>query len=483
MIFQSQSQSTTLRPITTAHLAQTMTLMSLTALELQQKIEAELASNPALELIEDHYCPSCHRPLAHPGPCPLCSLAQGSAAEEPIVFVSSRDDFYASKSNLHPEDLPDEEIGAEVDDLPTYVLRQIAPELSPDERPIAAHILTSLDEDGLFRTPIIEVARYHHVLPSKVQKVLHLIQHAEPVGVGSPSPQEALLVQLDVLAENTPISPLAAQAVREGMDLLSRHQYIDLGRRLGISTSKARQIAKFISENLNPYPARAHWGDIHQAAEPAQDRYHTPDVIISRLNDFPESPLVVEVISPLTGKLRINPLFRQSLNQAPADKMEQWHKDLEQAQLLIKCIQQRDNTIVRLMQRLAVLQRKFILKGDAHLAPITRASLAQELEVHESTISRAVSNKAVQLPRGRIIPLSKFFDRSLHIRTALREIIAQENKPLTDTQLAKMLKKQGHPIARRTVAKYRAMEGILPAHLRTHTRPSSTLEPASLEVR
>lgn len=485
MIFQSQSQSqsTSLRPITTAHLAQTMTLMSLTAAELQQKIEAELASNPALELIEDYFCPSCHRPLAHPGPCPLCSRPQGLSVEEPIVFVSSRDDFYPSGSSLHPEDLPDEEIGAEVEDLPTFVLRQIAPELSPDQRPIAAHILTSLDEGGLFRTPLIEVARYHHVLPSQVQKVLQLIQRAEPVGVGSSSPQEAMLVQLEVLAESSLVPPLAAQAVREGMDLLSRHQYIELGRRLGVTTAKARQIAIYISDNLNPYPARAHWGDIHQAAEPAQDRYHTPDVIITKLNDQPDSALVVEVISPLTGKLRINPLFRQSLSQAPADKMEQWQRDIEQAQLLIKCIQQRDHTIVRLMQRLAILQRKFILRGDAHLAPITRASLAQELEVHESTISRAVSNKAVQLPHGRIIPLSKFFDRSLHIRTALREIIAQENKPLTDTQLAKMLKKQGHPIARRTVAKYRAMEGILPAHLRSRTQPRTTLESASFEVR
>jgi len=482
MILQSQSQSATLRPITTAHLAQTMTLMSLTALELHQKVEAELASNPALELIEDHFCPSCHRPLPYSGPCPICSRPQGLSTEEPIVFVSSREDFYTSRGKLQPDDLPDDEIGAVVDDLPTYVLRQIAPELHPDDRQIAAHILTSLNEDGLLEIPIIEIARYHHVLPSRILEVLRLIQRAEPVGVGSPSPQEAMLVQLEVLAEHRPIPPLTAQAVQEGLDLLSRHQYLELGRRLGITTAKARQVAQFISDNLNPYPGRAHWGDIHQATEPTQDRYHTPDVIISRLNDTPGSPLVVEVISPLIGKLRINPLFRQSLSQAPSDKMEEWQKHLEQAQLLIKCIQQRDNTIVRLMQRLAVLQRKFILAGDAHLEPITRASLARELEVHESTVSRAVSNKAVQLPRGRIIPLSKFFDRSLHIRTALREIIAQENKPLTDTQLAKMLKKKGHPIARRTVAKYRAMEGILPAHLRTHTR-SSAPAPTSIEVR
>jgi len=201
--------------------------------------------------------------------------------------------------------------------------------------------------------------------------------------------------------------------------------------------------------------------------------YTTPDVIISRLNDSHHTPLVVEVISPLIARLRINPLFRQSLSQAPPEKSDQWQKDLEQAQLLIKCIQQRDHTIVQLMQRLATIQREYILRGDAHLEPITRASLAVVLDVHESTISRAVANKAVQLPSGHIVPLSKFFDRSLHIRTALRQIISQETKPLTDTQIARLLKKQGFPIARRTVAKYRAMEGILPAHLRNHNHQPS----------
>jgi RNA polymerase sigma-54 factor len=468
MITQTHAQTLSLRPTTTAHLAQTMTLMSLTAEELHQKIEVELASNPALELVEERRCPSCRRVLTDSGPCPVCSRPQSGIGEEPIVFISSREDFYTTRSNRLGEDLPEDEIGAEVEELPVYVLRQIAPELSPQDRSIAAHILTSLDEDGLLRLQVIEIARYHHVPISRVEQVLRLIQHAEPVGVGSRSPQEALLIQLEVLAETRPVPELAVQAVQDGMDLLSRRQYVELGRKLGVTTARAKEIAQFISENLNPYPARAHWGDIHHSPEPAQDVYSIPDVVISRFNDTPHSPLVVEVISPLIAGLRINPLFRQALTMAPAEKTEQWQKDLEQAQLLIKCIQQRNHTIVRLMQRLVIIQREFIIKGDAHLEPITRASLADELEVHESTISRAVSNKAVQLPSGHIVPLSKFFDRSLHIRTALRQIIAQEAKPLTDTQIARMLKKQGFPVARRTVAKYRAMEGILPAHLRNH---------------
>jgi RNA polymerase sigma-54 factor len=121
------------------------------------------------------------------------------------------------------------------------------------------------------------------------------------------------------------------------------------------------------------------------------------------------------------------------------------------------------------------LQREIILHGDERLKPLTRAVLAEELEVHESTISRAVSGKAVQLPNGRIIPLARFFDRSLHIRTVLKNIIDQEKIPLSDSELVELLNRQGFSVARRTVAKYRAMEGILPSHLRQSPAPASTI--------
>ena len=137
--------------------------------------------------------------------------------------------------------------------------------------------------------------------------------------------------------------------------------------------------------------------------------------------------------------------------------------------LLVKCLQQRDNTLVRLMQRLAMLQRHYILEGDAAMVPLTRAQLACELEVHESTISRAVAGKAVQLPNKKIVPLAKWFDRSLNVRTALLHIIAQERQPLSDTEIVGLLADQGFAVARRTVAKYRSMEGILPARLRHNT--------------
>ncbi|NMC14224.1 MAG: hypothetical protein GYA34_15235 [Chloroflexi bacterium] len=465
-----QTQSTTIRPLTTAHLAQTMTLLGLTSFELYQKIETELASNPALELTAERVCPHCRRPLADSNPCPICTRPSNSNPNEPIVYVSSREDFLPSKYTSSESEISEEGLTPDSEDLPTYVLRQIAPDLDPDDHFIAAHILTSLDDDGLLRTPLAEIAHYHHVPISRIEDVIHLIQHSDPLGVGSQTPQEALLVQLEILAETTTIPPFTAKAIQEGMDLLSRRQYSELGHKLHLPLSNVKEIANFISDNLNPYPARAHWGDVRQGSSANPDVYYHPDIVITSQGESEVTHLMVEVISPLAGRLRINPLFREAIHDAPQEKAEQWQEDLDRASLLVKCLQQRNNTLVRLMQRLAVIQRQFILEGDSELAPITRASLAEELGVHESTISRAVASKAVQLPTGRMVPLSKFFDRSLHIRTALLEIIAKESKPLTDIQIAKILDKQGYQVARRTVAKYRAMEGILPAHLRSKNK-------------
>jgi RNA polymerase sigma-54 factor len=444
-----------------------MSLLGLTVTELQQRIEAELAANPALELVEDRRCPICRRPLAGSQPCPICSRAEGSSPEQPIVFLSPRDDLRARGASA--DDLPDDPQTPEIEDLPHFVLSQIAAELAATDRPIAAHLLTSLDDDGLLTISPAEIARYHHIPLARVESILRLIQHAEPVGVGSSSPQEALLVQLDVLSETRSVPEPAWRAIREGMDLLSRRQYGELGQRLGLTEREAQKLAAFISENLNPFPARAHWGEAHLGSQSSKEVYHTPDAIISRLHPDDQAPLVVEVITPFAGTLQLNPLFRQALSQAPADKAGQWRAHLESAALLVKCVQQRNQAIVRLMQRLSILQRAFILHGEAHLQPITRARLARDLGVHESTISRAVADKCVQLPSGRIVPLAMFFDRSLQVRTALKKIIAQEGRVLSDSELVQRLAAIGYQVARRTVAKYRAMEGILPAHLRKHS--------------
>lgn len=460
-----QIQRHTTRPMTTAHLAQTMTLLSLTTDELREQIESEISTNPALEMVEERRCPSCHRLIPEQGVCPVCSLPTKMDSEEPVVFLSPRDEFIPKKDYVDSAG-EDEPYAPEGEELPTYVLRQIAPDLQSQQRTIAAFLLTHLDEDGLLTTNLVEVARYYHVMISDVEKVQRMIQHADPVGVGSCTTQEALLVQLEVLSETMEVPPLAEKIIREGMEDLSHHLYSDLAHKFGVSLKQVTQTAHFISDNLNPFPARSHWGDMRQPAHESTQVYHQPDIIISYLNDNPENPLVVEIIMPINGTLQVNPLYKEAIRQANEDNKSDLKSDLEKASLFVKCLQQRNHTMERLLSRVVTIQRDFILHGEKYLKPVTRAELSRELEVHESTISRAVANKAVQMPNRRIVPLSCFFDRSLNIRTVLKEIIDHESKPLSDSDLVEMLGERGFEVARRTVAKYRAIEGILPAHLR-----------------
>ncbi len=457
----------TLRPATTAHLAQTMTLLSLTADELRQQIDSELASNPALEMVDERRCPTCHRPLPPRGHCPACTSAPAGAPDEPVVFLSPREDFYTSGgSGVSAEDLPEDNFSQAVEDLPTFVMRQIASELAPEDRRLAAYLLTHLDEDGLLTVSLVEVARFLHLQLSRVQDVQRVIQRAEPVGVGSCSPREALLVQLEMLSDSRTVPALARQIIEQHMDLLSRRQYAELARQLGTGQRQVQAAVHFVSENLNPFPGRSHWGDVAAPRPSGIEIYHHPDIIIGHLKDAGNDRLMVEIIMPVWGMLRVNPLFRKAISEAGEEARETWRADMERASLFVKCLQQRNNTMQRLMQKVVVLQRDFILHGEKSLRPVTRVQLSKELDVHESTISRAVANKAVQLPNGRIVPLSTFFDRNLNVRTVLREIIAAEQQPFSDTQLAEILAQRGYEVARRTVAKYRSMEGILPAHLR-----------------
>ena len=235
---------------------------------------------------------------------------------------------------------------------------------------------------------------------------------------------------------------------------------------LGISIQDTEKIIAFIGENLNPFPAHAHWGSHRNQTNDEPARYQDPDIIISVNKDDPDAQLIVQVLWPIYGNLQTNQFFKKAISQSENGNARQLTEEHQKAQLLIKCIAQRNHTLVQLMQKLGHDQRAFILKGDRYLVPMTRASVAEELEVHESTISRAVSSKSVQLPSGKIIPLSQFFDRSLQVRTIIKEMISKEKSPLSDTKIASKLSQDGYNIARRTVAKYRSMEGILPAHLR-----------------
>lgn len=446
-----------------AALTQTMRLLALPQAALQAEIEAALAENPVLALRPLHHCPGCGRPTPQKGLCPAC---RGSCDGEPIVFLVPAEDF-------RPPAPPPETFEAHQDPLTPpqnvtlaeYVLRQIAPDLADEERPIAAAILVNLDDDGLLSVPLVEIAFQLQVPLRRVRAVLERIQQADPLGVGSPSPQEAMLVQLRALAERGPVPPHVEAALRLGLEWLQPHRLPALARRLGISRRAAREVLEFIQANLTPYPGRMAWGDLHQGRPAPMALPTTPDIVFSLPEGQPEGPLVVEVLTPGL-RLYIPPEVRQALRTSDSANGEA-RSALEGAALLLKSLRQRAHTLAQLARLLAREQRAFILQGPRYLHPMTQAEAAQRLGVHESTISRAVADKFAQLPDGRLIPLSQFFDRSLPARALLREIIAAETHPLSDAELARRLSAAlGYRVARRTVTKYRALEGIPPAHLR-----------------
>ncbi|TFH33046.1 MAG: hypothetical protein E4G99_12020 [Anaerolineales bacterium] len=459
-----QYQDHSLRPLTTAHLAQTMSLLVLSNVELRDRVISELSSNPALELLDERICPGCQRPLRAQGPCPICSR-KSVGDDGPIVFLSPRDSLHPSRTR-QLEDQPLDREPAAPEDLTIYVMRQLAADLLAEDRRLALYILASLDEDGFLSDPPAIIAQATRSSLPQVYRVIELISNADPVGLATQGPKQALLVQLDQLSSENSICELARRMLNETFGELGRREFDKISSELDAKPAQVREASTFIHDNLNPYPARAYWGSGRQPAASDPQVYHSPDIMVTSNANEEHGPLVVEIFSPLSGWLRINPLFKQAMNSASEDQAGEWSQQLEKANLFVKCIQQRNNTMRRLMQLLVSQQEKFILKGARHLKPMTRAEIAEHVGVHESTISRAVANKSVALPDGRIIPLAKFFDRSLSVRDRIKEIIRNESEPLTDDQIVVLLKKDGVTIARRTVAKYRSIEGILPARLR-----------------
>jgi RNA polymerase sigma-54 factor len=467
-----QIQNQSLRPLTTAHLAQTMTLLTLPNPELRDRIMAEIAANPALELVDEPICPNCRRKLTSHGPCPAC--ARSIDSEGPIVFLSTRDGPRPSRS-AGLEETPMDREPAAPETLAEYVLQQLAADLHPEDRPLAAYILASLDEDGFLQDHPAIIARATRSSLTQVTSVLALITRADPPGLATAGPREALLSQIALLGQNGPHADLARQMLTETFAELGRREFEAIGQRLGVRAESARQAADFIRDNLNPYPARAFWGSGRQPQGGDPNVYHNPDIQITFNPNGGQGSLLVEVFAPVSGWLRINPLFRQAMSQTSEERSSEWAQDLDRATLFVKCLQQRNNTMRRLMEILVARQSEFIVKGDRFLKPMTRAGVAGELSVHESTISRAVSHKSIAFPDGRIIPLARFFDRSLSVRDRVKEIVDNETRPLTDDEIAAALSDEGITVARRTVAKYRAMEGILPARLRHRKQVSRSL--------
>jgi RNA polymerase sigma-54 factor len=446
-------QAFSLRTQFTAQLAQTMRLLQLSTADLATLIESELAANPALEVATESQCARCGRRLRTLA-CPICDR-RSATADEPIVYLSTRsapgrDTAFSDEIELRATET-----------LAEYVWRQIVPALTIEDQPLADFLLASLDEHGFLRDTPQTYAQILNAPLDRVRAVLLLIQRADPVGVGARDVRESLLIQLNSLEGSEAKHVLARTLIADHWEQLGHQQWKQLASQLHVTSAAIEAAVNFMRRNLTPYPAQAYWGN--RRGQPAEVTYAEPDVAIHAPLNGRDEPLSIELFSPVAGWLRVNEAFKAARDDYPSADRQRLTECVEQAELLVRGLQQRTSTLQRVLEAIGREQRAYLMGTEAGPKPMTRARLAQQLSLHESTVSRAVADKLVALPNGRIVPLDHFFDQSLAARRALKAIIAAEERPLTDDELVRHLAEQGYVIARRTVVKYREIENIPPA--------------------
>jgi RNA polymerase sigma-54 factor len=462
-----------LYPVTTTtvttHIIVTTNLLTLNNVELEEQVEAELAENPALERVDSQRCSRCGAIIENP-PCPHCmkELLAGhmlhveSSPRQRNSGGSWDDDYDPMQALAQPTRLAD------------HILSQLGPQIGLDAVPIALYLAESLDERGFLTVPVEHVANALQAPVAEVETILHKLQLVDPVGVGSRDPQECLLRQMEALSgevsqEDDPdgegVHEVARRLLAEFWDPFLHARWHEIP----IPTHQTSAAVAFIRANLTPYPALADWeGELARRQGPAEPTVYTrPDMAIYFDGD---GNLAVEIFSIRSNWLRISPIFREMMRLANGNGEESWAEMAERARLFIKCLGQRHQTLRRAVESLVSYQEQAIRHGDAFMLPLTRTQLAQTLSVHEATVSRAIMGKTAALPDGRIVPLSHFFESGKSTKEIIRQMIAEEDEPLSDSAIAAKLKEIGQPIARRTVAKYRNMLGILPVHLRARQK-------------
>jgi RNA polymerase sigma-54 factor len=423
-------------------------LLTLPSMDLHQLVRQELSENPALEEIEysNEPCVRCGSPLIE-GFCFHCAsadpFAQRLTSEEPdaidpLTFVRAPASLFET------------------------LLVDLQASLSASEYPIAIQLVGSLDEYGFLSEAPEMIAERIGVAPERVHAVLTLLRELGPLGIATQNTRECLLVQIDALEAKGVTCSHVRTIVDEYLEELASGHLKGLARMLGTDIAAIEAARAFIRRYLWPYPAQAATGD---AAPLQRTRYRTPDMAILRRDET----FLVEVLHSPRRVLRLSPLYQQLAQRTShLDEQERAHVQeyIGRARVFLANLRQRESTLQRIGEAIVERQEAFLLHGVRHQAPMTRAEIAVEISLHESTVSRAIADKTALLPNQSLLPMSDFFVAARGIHDILREIIANEPHPMSDTELATQLAQHGHPIARRTVAKYRDQLRIPAAHLR-----------------
>lgn len=371
--------------------------------ELDELVAHELADNPALERRDEP---------------PLVPGGRTEPARDPGALAA------------------DEPTAAEV------LLADARLLLEPPDHPLAALLVAELDEHGFLP---------HGAHDRRVARVLAALREAGPCWIGARDARECLLLQIERRERDDGRAyRLQRLLVRDHLEALARGALGRIAAATGTTRAEVEAARDWLRRELTPYP-----GFAGSARQPPPV---VPDVVIARRRDEPAA-LDVEVAG--ADGLAVSALYERLERDDPGVR-----RDVERARAFLARLAERRATLRRVAAATVARQRPFVDGAPAALQPLTRAQVAADVGVHESTVSRAVAGKHVQLPCGRVVPFSGFFQAAAPVRDALVRLVAEEPRPLSDGELAAALADRGHRVARRTVAKYRGQLGILPQALR-----------------
>ncbi|EEV5859940.1 RNA polymerase factor sigma-54 [Escherichia coli] len=458
----------------TPQLQQAIRLLQLSTLELQQELQQALESNPLLEQIDTHEEIDTRETQDSETLDTADALEQKEMPEE-LPLDASWDTIYtAGTPSGTSGDYIDDELpvyqGETTQTLQDYLMWQV--ELTPfsdTDRAIATSIVDAVDDTGYLTVPledILESMGDEEIDIDEVGAVLKRIQRFDPVGVAAKDLRDCLLIQLSQFDKTTPWLEEARLIISDHLDLLANHDFRTLMRVTRLKEDVLKEAVNLI-QSLDPRP-----GQSIQTGEP---EYVIPDVLVRKHNGH----WTVELNSDSIPRLQINQHYASMCNNARNDGDSQFiRSNLQDAKWLIKSLESRNDTLLRVSRCIVEQQQAFFEQGEEYMKPMVLADIAQAVEMHESTISRVTTQKYLHSPRG-IFELKYFFSSHVNtegggeasstaIRALVKKLIAAENpaKPLSDSKLTSLLSEQGIMVARRTVAKYRESLSIPPSNQR-----------------
>src|SRR5688572_13485519 len=446
--------------ILTPSLQQAIKLLPMSTLELSELLNQEMVENPMLEEVptEELQPVEAAQEKAEEKPAAEKEKDTWDDQDYEYFFGDYLDDGYRPRTPTEVKELPPiENTLSTAASLSDHLLWQLSMQTDdPKMREIGEAIIGNLDDDGYLVATVEELSAMGPWPTEEVEKALRLVQGFDPIGVASRDLQECLLLQLRNIDGMTG-SP-AERIVTEHMRLLQNHQVPELARKLGTSIDDLKQHIELI-RHLDPKPGSRY--------NPSKSQYVIPDVYIVKVEDQYVALLNEEGLP----QLRISPVYRRLLDKSAVENTDEtraYVKDKFRSALwLIKSVEQRQKTIHKVATSIINFQRDFLDHGIEYLRPLVLRDVANDIGMHESTVSRVVTNKYMHTPQG-VFEMKYFFHSgiassygeavsSVTIKQRIRKIIEQEDprKPLSDSKIVSILQREGLELARRTIAKYR----------------------------